>query len=154
MRKYVTGIFAILIAGICIAFTKKNAPPGECTVGKNYIWYLVEVGQDVDCASNLTYVSPSVLSLYGHETLFGPFSIDPRSELTGQGWLMTFYDMMDMGYGCGIPNQILCAVAYDPIYVTPTSFRKVNVNGVWYWQPREPWGFGPPLGCFICRPYY
>lgn len=153
MRKYLTGVCAILIAGLCLAFTEKKLPPVICQ-DKSFIWFLVEVGWDIECTNNITQFSPAVLSLIGHETLFGSSSVDPRSELTGQGWLLTQDELRNSGYGCEPPNNIVCAVGYDPIYVTSTSFRKVLIDGIWYWQPKEPWGFGPPLGCYICRPFY
>lgn len=154
MRKYFTGICAILIAGLCVAFaSKKTSPPGNCIQGKSYIWFLVDYGYYVECTNTTPQVSPSVLALWGHETLFGEFSWNPRTDLEAAGWLLTKEQLDDMELGCNFPPyQVVCAVAYDPAHVTSSTFNKVNINGVWYWRPKEPWGLGPQVACYLCKP--
>lgn len=152
MRKYVTGLCAILIAGLCLAFVNKKLPPGNCGSG-SLIWYLVDNSSYWNCTQNLTQINPNVLALWGHETLFGQFSTNPRTELEAAGWLLTYEQFRDSEYECpGTLNEQVCAVAYDPNYVNSSTFTKVNVNGVWYWKPKEYLLGGPQVFCYLCKP--
>lgn len=151
MRKYITGILAILLAGLCLAYNNNSKIQSRCQWDKPYIWYLVDGYWS--CSENLNYISPYVLALWGHETMFGQYSTNPRVELEASGWLLTKEEFIESEFGCpGVIDERVCAVSYDPAHINSNTFTKVNINGVWYWRPKEQWAMGPQVACYLCKP--
>lgn len=146
MKKYFIGTFAVAAALVCFAFTTNSNKLINCNPSTDYIWFQVKTSTVIDCA-NYAAVTQSQIDPAGH---FAPSTTSPLADLTADGFLLKQGTLGISGaeqkFGCNT-NDLVCAVAYLQSDVTPAKFDRVNINGTFYWLPKD----NTDPVCAICK---